>query len=268
MVVIEASQFESIKEIEINKTFIHPGNEFRDICKFKNLEKLSFYVRTGGLTETLYDKIQYLKFRTAVQPSIVKNGLNYPYLKVLDLSGNQINDLKKGIFDNLVSIEEMDLSRNWIHILEEHLFLKCKSLKFIDLSQNQIENIEKDCFFGTASLKKLFLTVGDQSGYRLHKLPRIKKMHRTHQNRKNFDWENILQNLNGVEELSTNYIFIKKDALMNHNSLKKLEIGVDNIDCINKIKHYYKNLEELKFSYNLRKYDEAKNSFTIDIRGG
>ncbi|CAF1083426.1 unnamed protein product [Didymodactylos carnosus] len=83
-----------------------------------------------------------------------------PYLKIFNLSFNQLTILLPNSFDTLLNLEELDLGQNQIYSLSSHTFCTNKS-RFqqlsVDLSSNSLTTIDY-CTFSNKNIK--FINVG------------------------------------------------------------------------------------------------------------
>ena len=87
-------------------------------------------------------------------------------ITVLDLTGQNITDLKPGDFDNLTNLESLGLGDNQLSSLPEDLFEYLISLKGLDLSDNQLSSMPDGLFNRSTNLTALVL-----SGNQLSSLP-------------------------------------------------------------------------------------------------
>jgi Leucine-rich repeat (LRR) protein len=70
-------------------------------------------------------------------------------LKKLDLSRNEISDLRQGSFVDVINLENLDLSRNRLTELKRSALHRLPRLKRVDLSHNQIRSFHSDSFKDT-----------------------------------------------------------------------------------------------------------------------
>lgn len=73
----------------------------------------------------------------------------------LNVSNNQINELRRGVISNFTSLQSLDLSHNELSNLmsEEHIFDLPKNLSSLDISHNQIYHLPFANVVKTVSLK-------------------------------------------------------------------------------------------------------------------
>jgi len=78
----------------------------------------------------------------------------------LDVSHNQINDLRRGVISNFTSLQSLDMSYNELANLasEEHIFDLPQNLSSLDLSHNQIYHLPFANLVKVSSLKHVDLT--------------------------------------------------------------------------------------------------------------
>ena len=87
-------------------------------------------------------------------------------ITLLDLTGQNITDLKPGDFDNLTNLESLGLGDNQLSALPEDLFEYLISLKGLDLRDNQLSSMPDGLFNRSTNLTALVL-----SGNQLSSLP-------------------------------------------------------------------------------------------------
>ena len=74
-------------------------------------------------------------------------------LKKLDVSRNQIADLRQGSFVDVISLETLDLSRNTLTELKRGALHRLPRLKTVDLSYNKIRSFHSDSFKDTPQVR-------------------------------------------------------------------------------------------------------------------
>ncbi|KGM97620.1 hypothetical protein Z956_01240 [Clostridium botulinum D str. CCUG 7971] len=79
----------------------------------------------------------------------------------LDLTVNRIEDLPKGVFDNLNQLTCLKLTVNKLKTLPEGIFDKLLNLKKIDLERNKLENLPKGIFNKLTKLETLILSTNN-----------------------------------------------------------------------------------------------------------
>lgn len=91
------------------------------------------------------------EFAVMTKLSIVSSGLvkiekRYlsENLRLLELNGNILTNIKRNTFENLVELEELNLSHNKLKSFETDLIAPLKKLKKLDLSGNLIEKLTPD----------------------------------------------------------------------------------------------------------------------------
>lgn len=88
-------------------------------------------------------------------PTIIMNKLKY--LKTIDVSYGQINEINNFAFGNLTQLAQIILANNQIRYLFPYAFANHPDLKDVDLEQNHIVNISKMAFMNVPSLETLNL---------------------------------------------------------------------------------------------------------------
>lgn len=69
-------------------------------------------------------------------------------LKILDLSYNQIDELRPDDFAQAVSLIMVNMSKNEIGVIQGGAFRGMSSLKVVDLSWNRLLRLSSDSFMG------------------------------------------------------------------------------------------------------------------------
>ncbi|KAF2884828.1 hypothetical protein ILUMI_21361 [Ignelater luminosus] len=83
----------------------------------------------------------------------VKNLTNFPNIRLLDLSNNQVANLS--LINN--NLKYLNLSGNKIYCLNESVFNKSYNLQMLDLSNNFLKDLDRDVFTNLLYLTSLFL---------------------------------------------------------------------------------------------------------------
>ncbi|RWS14692.1 Carboxypeptidase N subunit 2-like protein [Dinothrombium tinctorium] len=78
-------------------------------------------------------------------------------LSSLDLTGNEIQEIKSKAFDNVPTLEFLDLTDNQIEEIEVDAFAKLKNLKYLNLTNNKLGSLQKDTFNSLIWLRELRL---------------------------------------------------------------------------------------------------------------
>jgi Leucine-rich repeat (LRR) protein len=94
-------------------------------------------------------KVEYL-------PDELFGGL--AWIGEIDLSNNQIKQLKKRTFLNLTSTKKLDLSSNMISSIEDGAFEDMSYLDYLTLTYNLLTNVNERTFNGLVSLTELYLS--------------------------------------------------------------------------------------------------------------
>lgn len=84
-------------------------------------------------------------------------------LKILDVSANQIAEIKNKPFENLSKLRILNLSKNKLNNLPFELFVNLKNLTHLDVSSNNLMTVNQGVFHGLISLKFLNLSSIDAS---------------------------------------------------------------------------------------------------------
>ncbi|XP_056632455.1 protein toll-like [Diorhabda sublineata] len=82
-------------------------------------------------------------------------------LKVLHITGNLLNEVPQGVFQNLTELKQLHLWNNRITRIRGKDFTGLKRLKSLELSMNRISTIEEDSFAELIELKTINLRAND-----------------------------------------------------------------------------------------------------------
>lgn len=116
----------------------------------QTLERL--HISNGNLTEV---NVEFLQVRIVLSRKLIHffSSLNYIFiilktkslrkLKLLDLHGNQIKELKKNQFKNLRDLESLDISHNELTKLDSSHISDLTKLSFCNVSYNAIPEIAR-----------------------------------------------------------------------------------------------------------------------------
>ena len=153
-------------------------------------------------------------------------------LKTLNISNNQITEIKEDTFKSLINLQTLNLSFNRIKEIKEDTFKSLINLQYLYLFNNQIKEIKKDTFKSLTNLQELYLS-GNQ-------ITEIKN--------------DTFKSLTNLQEL---YLFgnqikkIKEDTFKSLTNLETLSLSVNQITEINE--DTFKsltNLQQLSISNN------------------
>ena len=166
---IDWSDFETIYEklsdiTDLNLLFNQapPGNQDELIekidkkyfSKMKNLKaiKFEFDSDVADLGLILSNKLfrSFEKQCQQIETIEVNNGFecevrpnaftSFKNLKMLKMSGFELNHLESGVFDGLHNLEHLDLNSNCIKKIDSNVFSDLNNLKILNLSHNEIDN--------------------------------------------------------------------------------------------------------------------------------
>ena len=88
---------------------------------------------------------------------IPKNINKFSNLQRLNLSSNQIIEIKEDTFKSLTNLRELSLGNNKITEIKENTFKSLTSLQTLHLCDNQMTEIKEDTFKSLISLKCLYI---------------------------------------------------------------------------------------------------------------
>jgi Leucine-rich repeat (LRR) protein len=138
-----------------------------------------------------------------LQPGIFNN---LHTLKILNLSNNKIKELRLGIFDNLSELQSLDLFNNNISVngvLQLGLFDNLKKLEKLYLSNNGIRLLQSGIFNNLPVLIHLYLDDNQISiiePYAFNNLPTLTLLY-LNRNQISIFQQNIFNNLSNLSEL-------------------------------------------------------------------
>ncbi|CAI9743540.1 adhesion G-protein coupled receptor G6-like [Octopus vulgaris] len=181
---------------------------------------------------------------------------NLPSLVLLDLSYNDITNIKKGTFKDLCCLQELYLSNNKISIIEQGSFKNLGSLRTLFLYDNEISNIEHESFENLPELADLDLSCNkifeiEQSTF--VNVTSLEYLHLSCNKISNID-ESTFKNLGSLKDLDLSYnqiSNIEEITFKSLHSLRYLDLSFNNITYIEE--STFKNLgslQELDLSYN------------------
>ncbi len=87
----------------------------------------------------------------------LKQSLDAPNEKKLNLASNEITSIDDETFDTFVQLETLDLSYNKLTIIKSNWFKRLENLKELNLDSNGITNIDDDAFDRLIKLETLYL---------------------------------------------------------------------------------------------------------------
>ncbi len=154
-----------IKAFNLPKSAENEELTFSGTDEEKNQTKcLVFYYSEGvdcipKKLKTVFPNLNQLEISRSYVP-VIKTGVftkDYSFLTYLNLNKNQINEIKKDAFAELVNLEWISLTDNNLRELSENIFEKNGKLKFIRLSKNQIHSIVPDFFEPLTNLEVLMM---------------------------------------------------------------------------------------------------------------
>nr|ANG08895.1 toll family protein LongTollC [Parhyale hawaiensis] len=250
-----------IKELVLsfNKLVALPQASFLDLYQLKNLDLANNSL--SSLPPSLFSSLGQL-----LSLNISHNHLSFSFdnpepftglirLVVLDLSYNELYDLRTQVFNHLYSLQVLFLSHNQISFLSDGIFSTLANLHTLDLSDNKLSVLESGTLKGLAVLTHFIVEnnalerVADDSFRNSSSLQKLSvKGNRIDRIPKAITFLTLLQ----VLDLSHNQIsVIERSNLKGLNNLRHLSlcyniIGNISIDAIPRMAH----LQYLDLSFN------------------
>ena len=80
-----------------------------------------------------------------------------PQIKGINLNGNKIEELPKGVFDNATGVTHLILGANKIRTIDKDVFKKLDKLRYIDFDGNPLVSVPEGLFDGNTKLTMLSL---------------------------------------------------------------------------------------------------------------
>lgn len=263
--------FDSSKKIlkendngSLNKALIEAGfDKDKDgMISIKELNEISGEINLAS------KKITDISELKALGPNVTKLNLkvnrienlpkgifdNLIQLTELDLRVNKIKELPEGVFDNLVNLKKLYLERNKLETLPKGIFDKLVNLETLVLDENSIKHLDDDIFKNNKKLKFL-----DISQNEIDSIPiSVVKLHNLESlcaKRNTIDAipEDLakLKNLTWLD-LASNYIEkIPNKILDNSNNIKNLYLAENMLNEVsNKIFEAFPNVNSYDFVFN------------------
>jgi Leucine-rich repeat (LRR) protein len=165
-------------------------------------------------------------------------------LRHLDMHGNLIESLEKGMFLNLLSLKWLDMSHNFLTTLPFGLFQsQDKTLEHLNLNNNYLSNLPVEAFRRLSAVKFLFLNENRLRTLRNYSFGYMAHLH-----------ELYLAH-NSIQVVEPRAFFIDKHALVGPGLVEKIDLSSNLIESLNSsIFFYLTNLRYLALSNNRIRY--------------
>ncbi|CAF0827465.1 unnamed protein product [Brachionus calyciflorus] len=143
---IEIGYFVFLQRLNLSNNYL---SSF--IIDFYNTKDFQIYYSKNCKLEnstSLHSNLIDLDLSHNFLPSLPFNFLNIKYLSLLNLnlSSNQIREIRNYEFSSMTLLERLDLSSNLITNVANKSFYSLKKLKYIDLANNYLTQIPKNLF--------------------------------------------------------------------------------------------------------------------------
>ncbi|XP_011502166.1 PREDICTED: leucine-rich repeats and immunoglobulin-like domains protein 3 [Ceratosolen solmsi marchali] len=153
---LSLSEEAQLKWLKINKNRLTRIPEL-ELLHLTHLSLSHNMINTISKTAlTHYPELQNLDLSGNKINSIQKGLFLAPKLKILNLNSNQINLIEANSFENLTSLQELRLSKNRLVAFKDYL-KKLDKLRVLDVNRNEFRQIDALTFKELKSLKKLRL---------------------------------------------------------------------------------------------------------------
>ena len=187
----------------------------------------------------------------------IENFVSLHYMKYLDISSNQINELGlKGLFSGLKGLKFLNLNRNQIEKIDPDTFSSLKYLEDLNLSGNNISQLDKDLFVSLVELTDLDLSFNQLKSLPDNLISRLKNL------------KLLKINNNKITKLPSNLFSISKMLDIDSSSnqitilpLEKFESGNINLSN-NKIKR----LPISFYDHLIHIISKTSEKFVLDFR--
>lgn len=213
--------------------------EVLDLSGNANINKLDYQIFKDTYLRTL--NISNVNLKTLEK-------LGNSNLTSIDLSNNEIVDIHREIFEDLIYLRFLDLSQNKISVLDQLAFKDLRNLETLNLKSNLITEIPLNIFNGLKALTKL-----DLSGNLLESLREMEKLDKL---RELYLRNNLLKMLPSGSLLPTTLrildVFNNSLALVGQNTfsnlryLEILDLSYTNNSYLDFDKSSFFNLQSLK----------------------
>ncbi|CRL04983.1 CLUMA_CG018135, isoform A [Clunio marinus] len=118
----------------------------------------NYFTLPDNISLIFPDLIKYKVGYSKVKHIYQNNFRGFTKLEELDLKGNEIIKIRKGLFNDLTSLIVLVLAANDIQYTQNEAFIDLVNLKILDLSTNLLSKIERTCLKGLISLETLDLS--------------------------------------------------------------------------------------------------------------
>ncbi|MDE3259287.1 MAG: leucine-rich repeat protein [Gemmatimonadota bacterium] len=162
--------FDQLTSLTLLNLFDNPLSSLRE-SDFDHLSNLEVLILPGGSTSNplpefsgdtrVIDRTSQVRdailAAAGVESASDVTDAHLAAIKQLDLSGQNITELKVGDFDNLTGLVGLDLADNRLSSLPADIFEFLINLKVIGLSDNQLNSLPEGLFDNLTSVKMIFL---------------------------------------------------------------------------------------------------------------
>jgi Leucine-rich repeat (LRR) protein len=144
----------------------------------------------------------------------------FPKLEELNLSWNQISDLRENLFDYSTNLRNLILYKNKINFINLHSFKGLGQLEELDLRYNEIMSIQSNDFKSLCNLKVLLLNGNVDLTVNKAFLKYLKNLEHLFIN-SSYELNDFVLNLNGNISLHEDFFFSNQACLNNEFKLEK-----------------------------------------------
>ena len=189
-------------------------------------------------------------------------GSKFPKLKDLNLSGNQLRELKSCWFEGLSRLQDLNLSNNFLEqLVDPELFDHIQNLETINLSNNKLTHLKSSLFKGLNFLDSINLSNNpklsniDQTLFR--ELPRLMKISLSGNNIQSLNMSELIQFCPSLRDLDLS------NNLLDHQSINRTSMRRgDQLTGLNLARNRLENMEFVFNLYNLERLDLNGNQIS------
>ncbi|CAH0553895.1 unnamed protein product [Brassicogethes aeneus] len=175
------------------------------------------------------------------------------YLTELYFDKNNIQIIRKGVFNSLSYLTILSFKFNKVEIIEEDAFSGLEQLTHLNLKNNLIYQLNQNIFHPIKKLHILgisnnFINTANQSYFRFTSIKEFYVNHNKINQLQNFMFNNVSVNILDISY--NNVSVIEPEAFFNQINLYDLSLNNNKLDKLSSSLHYLVSLKKLDLSYN------------------
>ncbi|CAH0553904.1 unnamed protein product [Brassicogethes aeneus] len=166
---------------------------------------------------------------------------------------NNIQIIRKGVFNCLGRLRILSFKFNKLEIIEEDAFSGLEKLTHLDLKHNFIYHLNQNTFYPLKNLYLLdisnnFINTANQSHLRFTSITEFYLDYNKIHQLQNVMFNNVSVNILDISH--NNLSVIEPEAFLNQNNLYDLNLNNNKLDKLSSSLHYLLGLKKLDLSYN------------------